>query len=150
MTSTGSSPTFRGVRLLDESIFSLLIGPPEEVTNIPAQISARGHRSSPFFFEMNSSDLVRPHSHNIPGPTPAQISARGYRSIPFSEMNSSKDRLTSFPPPRIGRVHFAIGRVHFDVSHWLGPTFQAHAQSSCYKVRQQSSHHRQMQPKRRD
>ena len=81
---------------------------------------------------------------------PAQISARGHRTSPFSEMNSSKDRLTSFPPPRIGRVHFAIGRVHFDVSHWLGPTFQAHAQSSCYKVRQQSSHHRQMQPKRRD
>ena len=64
VTSTGSGPTFRGVRLLDESIFSLLIGLPDEVTNIPAQISARGHRASP-----------------------------------FSEMNSSKDRLTSSPRP---------------------------------------------------
>ena len=43
--------------MLDESIFSLLIGPPKEVTNIPAQISARGHRAS-LFFEMNSSDLI--------------------------------------------------------------------------------------------
>ena len=71
MTSTGSSPTFRSVRLLDESIFSLLIGPPEEVTNIPAQISARGHRSSP-----------------------------------FSEMNSSKDRLTSSPRPPLINGNF--------------------------------------------
>ena len=55
--TTGSGPKIRGVRLLDESIFSLLIGPPEKVTNIPAQISARGHRASPFF-EMNSSDLI--------------------------------------------------------------------------------------------
>ena len=147
MTSTGSSPTFSSVRLLDESIFSRLIGPPEEVTNIPAQISARGHRSSPFF----RNELVRPRptsfpQHTRPHPSPNINSRLSVDSIFRNEL--AKDRLTSFPPPRIGRVHFAIGRVHFDVSHWLGPTFQAHAQSSCYKVRQQSSHHRQMQPKR--
>jgi len=171
---------------LDESIFSLLIGPPEEVTNIPAQISARGHRTSPFFrnklvqgqtdlipprrslMEKFSghraspffrNELVRPRptsfpQHTRPHPSPnissrssgesifrnelvrlldesifslligppeevanipAQISARGHQTSPFSEMNSSKDRLTSSPRPTFQPKYqlAVIGRVHF-------------------------------------
>jgi len=123
--STGSSPIIRGVRLLDESIFLLLIGPPEtDLSSSPTfqskyQLAVIGRVH---FFEMNSSDLI---------PTT-------YQAHPSPNI-SSRSSVESIFRSHEFILLFLIG--------WH-PTYQTHVQSSCYKVRQQSSRHRQTQTKR--
>ena len=77
---------------MDESIFSLQIGPPEEVTNIPAQISARGHRTSPFF----RNELVQGQTDLIPRRSLMEKFS-GHRASPFFQNELLRPRPTSFP-----------------------------------------------------